>query len=66
VVGVVVLGVGFGLEHIVPGWDAVITAGLLGVFWSIIYLWRRSVIAPVVSHSGFNSLEVLRVALAGS
>jgi membrane protease YdiL (CAAX protease family) len=66
VIGVALLGVGFGLGHIVQGWDAVFTTGLLGVFWSTIYLRRRSVIAPVVSHSGFNSLEILRVALTGS
>jgi membrane protease YdiL (CAAX protease family) len=65
-VGVVVLGIGFGLGHFVQGWDAVITTALLGVFWAVIYLRRRSVIAPVVSHSGFNSLEVLRVAVTGS
>jgi membrane protease YdiL (CAAX protease family) len=64
--GIVILGVGFGLGHFVQGWDAVITTGLLGVLWSVIYLRRRSVIAPVVSHSGFNSLEVLRVAVTVS
>jgi membrane protease YdiL (CAAX protease family) len=66
VVGVVILGIGFGLGHIVQGWDAVFTTALLGVFWSVIYLRRRSVIAPIVSHSGFNSLEVLRVAVWGA
>ena len=63
--GIVILGIGFGLGHFVQGWDAVITTALLGVFWSIVYLRRRSVIAPIVSHSGFNSLEVLRVAVTG-
>jgi membrane protease YdiL (CAAX protease family) len=62
-VGVVVLSVAFGLGHFAQGWDAVITTGLLGAFWAIVYLWRRSVIAPMVSHAGFNSLEVLRVAI---
>ena len=64
-VGVVVLSVGFGLGHIVQGWDAVIVTGALGAFWAVLYLRRRSVIAPVVSHAGFNSLEVLRVAVLG-
>ncbi len=66
VVGVGILGAAFGLGHIVQGWDAVFTTGLLGVLWSVIYLRRRSVIAPIVSHSGFNSLEVLRVAVWGA
>lgn len=65
-VGVIVLSVGFGLGHIVQGWDAVITTGTLGAFWALVYLRRRSVVAPVVSHAGFNSLEILRVAIAGA
>ena len=48
------------------GWDAVITTGVLGAFWAVVYLRRRSSVAPIVSHAGFNSLEVLRVALTGS
>jgi membrane protease YdiL (CAAX protease family) len=64
-VGLVVLSIAFGLGHIVQGFDAVITTALLGAFWAALYLRRRSVIAPVVSHAGFNTLEVLRVALFG-
>ena len=64
--GVVVLSVAFGLGHIVQGWDAVITTGLLGAFWAVLYLRRRSAVAPLVSHAGFNALEVLRVAITGS
>jgi membrane protease YdiL (CAAX protease family) len=64
--GVVVLSLAFGLGHVVQGWDAVITTGLLGAFWAVLYLRRRSAVAPLVSHAGFNSLEVLRVALMGS
>ena len=65
-VGVVVLSVAFGLGHNVQGWDAVITTGLLGAFWAVLYLRRRSAVAPLVSHAGFNALEVLRVAITGS
>ena len=65
-VGVIVLSAAFGLGHVVQGWDAVITTGALGAFWAIVYLRRRSSVAPVVSHAGFNSLEILRVAVVGS
>jgi uncharacterized protein len=65
-VGVFILSVGFGLGHIVQGWDAVITTGTLGAFWALLYLRRRSVVAPIVSHAGFNSLEILRVAIWGT
>jgi membrane protease YdiL (CAAX protease family) len=66
VVGVLVLSTAFGLGHFPQGWDAVIVTGLLGALWAIVYLRRRSSVAPIVSHAGFNSLEVLRVALIGS
>ena len=65
-VGVLVLSMAFGLGHYPQGWDAVIATGLLGAIWAIVYLRRRSSVAPMVSHAGFNSLEVLRVALMGS
>lgn len=65
-VGVVVLSAAFGLGHVMQGWDAVIATGALGAFWAVLYLRRRSSIAPIVSHAGFNSIEVLRVAIGGS
>jgi membrane protease YdiL (CAAX protease family) len=65
-VGVLVLSLAFGLGHMVQGWDAVITTAALGAFWAILYLRRSSAVAPVVSHAGFNALEVLRVAIMGA
>jgi membrane protease YdiL (CAAX protease family) len=65
-VGVVVLNVAFGLGHALQGWDAAIATGALGAFWAIVYLRRRSSVAPIVSHAGFNSIEVLRVAMGGT
>lgn len=65
VAGVLVLSVAFGLGHALQGWDAAITTGALGAFWAVLYLRRRSSVAPVVSHAGFNSLEVLRIAVGG-
>jgi membrane protease YdiL (CAAX protease family) len=38
---------------------------VLGAVWAGLYVSRRSSIAPIVSHAGFNSLEVLRVAIVG-
>jgi membrane protease YdiL (CAAX protease family) len=64
-VGVIVLSVAFGFGHFLQGWDAAITTGTLGAFWAVVYLRRRSAVAPVVSHAGFNSLEILRVAIVG-
>lgn len=65
-VGVIVISIGFGLGHTLQGWDAVITTGTLGAFWAIVFLRRRSSVAPIVSHAGFNTLEILRVAVVGT
>ena len=61
-VGVIVLSLAFGLGHYPQGWDATITTGLLGAFWAIVYLRRRSTIAPMVSHALFNAIQVAAVA----
>jgi len=59
-VGVVIGSIAFGAGHLLQGYDAAIATGLLGVFWGIVYLRRRSMIAPMVSHSGFNLLQLLQ------
>jgi membrane protease YdiL (CAAX protease family) len=64
-VGVIVLSTAFGLGHALQGWDAAIATGTLGAFWAVLYLRRRSSVAPMVSHAGFNSIEVLRIAIGG-
>jgi membrane protease YdiL (CAAX protease family) len=63
--GVWVLSIAFGLGHVMQGWDAVVTTAALGAFWAWMYLQRRNSVAPIASHAGFNSLEILRVALIG-
>ena len=64
IVGVVTFGIVFGLGHYVQGWSGVIITGLLGTFWSVVYLMRRSVVAPMVSHAAFNLIEVIGFGLA--
>lgn len=58
--GVVITSTAFGLGHTLQGWDAAIVTGVLGATWGVMYLARRSAIAPIVSHSLFNSGELLR------
>jgi membrane protease YdiL (CAAX protease family) len=55
----VVLSTAFGLGHLLQGRDAAIATGAMGAFWAVVYLRRRSSVAPMVSHALFNSLEVL-------
>jgi membrane protease YdiL (CAAX protease family) len=59
-VGIVVTSVGFGAGHLLQGADAAITTGVLGAFWAIVYLRRRSCIAPMVSHAGFDIVQVVQ------
>jgi membrane protease YdiL (CAAX protease family) len=58
--GVIVTSIAFGAGHLLQGVDAALVTGLLGAFWATIYLRRRSVVAPMVSHAGFNLLQVLQ------
>jgi membrane protease YdiL (CAAX protease family) len=57
-VGVIVSSVAFGSGHLVQGADAAVATGLLGAYWGVSYLRRRSIVAPVVSHAIFNVLQI--------
>ena len=59
-VGLVVFSAAFGAGHLMQGWDAVVTTAALGAFWGAVYLSRGSIVAPILSHSGFNTAEILR------
>ena len=64
-VGVVVTSLAFGLGHLPQGVDAVIATGTLGAFWALVYIRRRSMIAPLVSHSGFDLLQIAQFLMMG-
>jgi membrane protease YdiL (CAAX protease family) len=38
-----------------------VATALLGLTWGVIYLRRRSIVAPVVSHAGYNALQIVQV-----
>ena len=63
-VGLVVTSIAFGLGHTLQGWDAALITGLLGALWGAMYLARGSAVAGLVSHSLFNSTELVRAFLA--
>jgi membrane protease YdiL (CAAX protease family) len=58
--GVIVYSAIFGLGHIDQGLDTVITVATLGAVWGTIYLIRGSIVAPMVSHAGFNLAQVIK------
>lgn len=62
-IGVLITSLAFGLGHTLQGRDAAIITGALGALWGVMYLVRRSAVGPIVSHSLFNSFELLRVFL---
>ena len=60
VVGVMVTSAAFGAGHLLQGVDAAIATCLLGAFWGVTYLRRRSCVAPMVSHAGFDLIQVVQ------
>jgi len=60
VYGVLFYSALFGLGHFEQGYDAVIATATLGAFWGFVYLRRGSIIAPVVSHAGFNLAQIVK------
>lgn len=58
--GIAIYSVFFGLGHADQGIDAMIATALLGVLWGLLYLARRSIVASMVSHAGFNLAQLLK------
>jgi membrane protease YdiL (CAAX protease family) len=65
VTGVIVVSTAFGAGHLLQGVDAALATGVLGAFWGVVYLRRRSVVAPMVSHAAFDLLQLLQFLLFG-
>ena len=63
--GLIVSSVAFGLGHRLQGNDVAFATGMLGLYWGAIYLRRRSCIGPMVSHAGFNLIELLQYFVTG-
>jgi membrane protease YdiL (CAAX protease family) len=57
--GLILTSLGFGLGHGLQGWDAMIVTGLLGLFWGVLYLARRSITTGLVSHGLTNAAQVV-------
>ncbi len=64
-VGLVLTSIAFGAGHVIQGWDATVVTGLLGLTWGAVYLRRRSAVGPMISHIGFNGLQVVALLVAG-
>jgi membrane protease YdiL (CAAX protease family) len=65
-VGLVLFSVLFASLHLPQGRDVAITVGLLGVFWGILYIKRRSAVMGMTNHAAFDTVQVALGALARS
>lgn len=63
--GLVLSSLAFGAGHLIQGWDAGVATAALGAFWGFLYLARRSIAAPGVSHAGFDLAQIIRYTLYG-
>ena len=61
--GLFITSLAFGMGHTLQGLDAAIITGTLGAIWGAMYLTRGSALAAMVSHSLFNSGELVRAIL---
>jgi membrane protease YdiL (CAAX protease family) len=59
-VGIAIYSGVFGLGHLDQGYAAAIATGVLGAAWGCLYWTRRSIVAPVISHAGFNLTQLLK------
>jgi membrane protease YdiL (CAAX protease family) len=64
--GLVLYSLVFGTGHVIQGYDVAIVTALLGLAWGLLYLWRRSLVAPSISHAGFNAAQVLQFVVFAS
>jgi membrane protease YdiL (CAAX protease family) len=58
--GIAIYSVFFGLGHGEQGIDAMIATSLLGVLWGLLYVARRSIVASMISHAGFDLAQLLK------
>lgn len=57
-VGLGVWSVVFGFEHQLQGVDKAAGAGVLGLLFGLIFVWRRKLAAPIVSHALYDVVTV--------
>jgi membrane protease YdiL (CAAX protease family) len=63
--GLILFSTVFGLGHIYEGYDVALATAVLGGVWGLVYLLRRSIVAPMVSHAGFNLAQLVKYVALG-
>jgi membrane protease YdiL (CAAX protease family) len=62
--GLLLFTVAFGAFHLDQGYDVAVAISLLGLFWGVLYIRRRSAILPMANHASFNATQVIQIMLA--
>jgi len=63
--GVLMSSVIFSLGHGYEGSAGLVTVGVMGAVFAVIYLWRRSLVAPIVMHFLQDFLSIVLAPLLG-
>jgi len=58
--GLVLFSLAFGAGHLDQGRDVAVATACLGLFWGWLYLRRRSLVAPLANHVGFNLAQAVQ------
>ena len=64
-VAILVSAVIFSLGHGYEGTSGVITVGMLGLVFALVYVWRKSLVAPVVMHFLQDFIGIILLPLLG-
>jgi membrane protease YdiL (CAAX protease family) len=64
--GLAIFSLLFGLGHLEQGRDVAISTACLGAFWGAIFLARRTILAPMIGHAGFNFAQVAKFVVMGA
>ena len=49
----------FGLGHVIHGIDNAFGAGILGLLFGLLYIWRRNLAAPIVAHALYDIITLM-------
>jgi membrane protease YdiL (CAAX protease family) len=57
--GLIIWSTAFGAGHYVQGAQGMLSAGIFGLIFGIVYLARGSLVAPIVAHGAYNTIAIL-------
>jgi len=58
-VGLILWSLFFAYGHMMQGVDNAAGAGVLGLIFGLLYIWRRSLVAPIVAHAVYDVATLL-------